>query len=225
MNVSPPKSVADRVFDTMQQEILSLELPPNTRISEAEVASRLSVSRQPVREAFRRLANLGFLSIRPQSGTTVTLISEDAVLKSRFIRIALETQTCRAACHAANADGLATLEQLIVQQRQAISDGDRHRFHILDDLFHQRICALANVEFAWEIISDHKAHMDRVRMLSLDATSQKRALAEHIAILAAISSGNADLAAQAMTSHLTRIEVLIAQLKQQSHEWFTDRST
>jgi DNA-binding FadR family transcriptional regulator len=66
--------------------------------------------------------------------------------------------------------------------------------------------------------------MDRVRMLSLDTTSQNRALDEHIAILAAITAGDADAAAQAMTDHLTRIEVLIAQLKQQSHDWFTDHT-
>ncbi|SFK93639.1 transcriptional regulator, GntR family [Loktanella salsilacus] len=224
MTPTLPKSVADRVFDTLQQQILSLELPPNTRISEAEVAARLGASRQPVREAFRRLANLGFLNIRPQSGTTVTLISEEAVLKSRFIRIALETQTCRAACRDIADDGLAILASLISQQRQAITDGDRQKFHILDDQFHRQICVSADVGFAWDIISDHKAHMDRVRMLSLDTSSQNRALDEHIAILAAITARDPNGAAHAMTAHLTRIETLIAQLKQQSHNWFTDDS-
>jgi DNA-binding GntR family transcriptional regulator len=224
MTPTMPKSVADRVFDTLQQQILSLELPPNTRISEAEVAARLGASRQPVREAFRRLANLGFLNIRPQSGTTVTLISEEAVLKSRFIRIALETQTCRAACRDIADDGLAVLASLISQQRQAITNSDRQKFHILDDQFHRQICVSADVGFAWDIISDHKAHMDRVRMLSLDTSSQNRALDEHIAILAAITARDPDGAAHAMTAHLTRIETLIAQLKQESHNWFTDDS-
>jgi DNA-binding FadR family transcriptional regulator len=47
---------------------------------------------------------------------------------------------------------------------------------------------------------------------------------EHIAILAAITARDPDGAAHAMTAHLTRIETLIAQLKQESHNWFTDDS-
>jgi DNA-binding FadR family transcriptional regulator len=49
-------------------------------------------------------------------------------------------------------------------------------------------------------------------------------LDEHIAILAAITARDPDGAAHAMTAHLTRIETLIAQLKQESHNWFTDDS-
>ncbi|WP_236939972.1 GntR family transcriptional regulator [Falsihalocynthiibacter arcticus] len=55
---------------------MTLKLAPCTKVSETDVAQKMSVSRQPVREAFKRLAMLGFLSIRPQSSTKVSLISE-----------------------------------------------------------------------------------------------------------------------------------------------------
>ena len=217
-----PPTVADQVFDVLHQRILSLELPPDIRISESEVASRMGVSRQPVREAFKRLAKLGFLHIRPQSGTTVTKISEASVVKSRFIRIALEKDTCRAACAAITPEGLARLDDLIASQRQAVAANDRERFHALDDRFHQEICVSAGVGFAWDVISESKAHMDRVRMLSLDTDSQRMALAEHEMILDAIRRNDPEAAAAALTQHLSRIMGLIAKLKAENHDWFTD---
>ena len=54
----------------------TLDLPPGARLSEAEVARQMGVSRQPVRDAFCRLSQLGFLTIRPQRATTVSPISE-----------------------------------------------------------------------------------------------------------------------------------------------------
>ena len=62
-------SVADQIFATLYHRVITLELPPGARLSEAEVARQMGVSRQPVRDAFWRLSQLGFLTIRPQRAT------------------------------------------------------------------------------------------------------------------------------------------------------------
>lgn len=219
---APQPTVADQVFEVLQQRILTLELPPRTRISEAEVAGRMGVSRQPVREAFKRLAKQGFLQIRPQSGTMVSLISEEAVLRARFIRNALETETCRMACVELDAAGFAALAALIEQQKAAVEAQDREKFHALDDAFHKEICAQSGVGFVWDLIHESKGHMDRIRMLSLNSSSQRLALNEHIAILEAIRARDLEAAAAAMNRHLSRILVLIEQIKAENHTWFTD---
>lgn len=218
----PQPTVADQVFDVLQHRILRLELPPLTRISEAEVASKMGVSRQPVREAFKRLAKLGFLNIRPQSSTTVSLISEEAVLRARFIRTALEVHTCRTACDRLTDEGLSALAALIEEQKAAIDAQDKDRFHALDDQFHREICARSGVGYVWDLIQESKAHMDRIRMLSLTTSSQQHALVEHVAIHDALSARDPDAAADAMTRHLSRILVLIEEVKAESHSWFTD---
>jgi DNA-binding GntR family transcriptional regulator len=206
----------------LQQRILALELPPRTRISEADVARRMGVSRQPVREAFKRLAKLGLLQIRPQSSTTVSLISEEAVQRARFIRTALEVQTCRTACAKLTGSGLEALASLIEAQKAAVEARDRERFHALDDQFHREICVQSGVGYVWELIHENKAHMDRIRMLSLDSSSQRHALDEHIDIFNAISARDPDAAAAAITKHLSRILVLIEEVKALDHSWFTD---
>lgn len=221
----PQPTIADQVFDVLHARILTLELPPETKISEAEVAAKMGVSRQPVREAFKRLASLGFLQIRPQSGTTVSLISEEAVLRARYIRLALEVQTCRSASESIDSNGLRALAALIERQKDAIAAGDRSRFHALDDRFHREICERAGVGYVWDLISEHKGHMDRVRMLTLDRSSQKHALSEHIVLLDAIRACDSDAAAEAITAHLSRILGQIAEIKASNHSWFTDLAT
>lgn len=217
---SSAPTVADQVFDVLQARILRLDLPPRTRISEAEVARQMGVSRQPVREAFKRLAKLGFLTIRPQSSTTVSLISEEAILRARFIRTALEVHTCRLACTALDAAGRTALRGLLEEQRAAVAREDRDQFHALDERFHREICQLSGVGYVWDMIHDSKAHMDRIRMLSLTTASQRVALEEHGVILDAIERQDADAVAAAVTAHLDRILILINEVKAMDHGWF-----
>jgi len=222
IQTAPQPSVSDQVFDALQQRILTLELPPQTRISEADVSKKMGVSRQPVREAFKRLAKLGFLIIRPQSSTMVSLISERDVLRAKFIRIALEVHTCRTACEVITSEGIGALNDLIAQQRAAVEANDKRLFHALDEAFHREICVQSGVGFVWDLILDSKAHMDRIRMLSLDATSQRLALDEHLVIFDAITNRKPDDAAAAFAQHLSRIDDLIATIKAENHNWFTD---
>lgn len=218
---APRPTIADEVFDALQKRILTLELPPETRISETEVAQKMGVSRQPVREAFKRLAKLGFLLIRPQSSTTVTLISEEAVLRARYVRTALEVHTCRTACKTLSEAGLENLAALIEEQKGAIAAEDKDRFHALDDAFHKELCNQTGVDYVWDLIHESKAHMDRIRMLSLTSSSQQTALLEHIEIHKALTARDPDAAAETMTNHLSRILGLIEDVKAQNHNWFT----
>ena len=69
-----PPSVSDVIFETLYRQVVTVELAPGSRLSEAGVARAMGVSRQPVRDAFWRLSKLGLLRIRPQRATTVTRI-------------------------------------------------------------------------------------------------------------------------------------------------------
>ncbi|MDN3720890.1 GntR family transcriptional regulator [Roseibium salinum] len=181
-------TVADTVFEELHQQILSLELAPGTRVSEVEVSKAFGVSRQPVRDAFYRLSQLGFLSIRPQRATVITKISEAAVLRARFIRTALELACLRAALKVITDDDLKDLKQLLEEQQVAVSANERQLFHRLDDDFHRRICEISGHEYVWTLIREQKAHMDRVRFLSL-ASGAQAALDDHVAIISAVQAG------------------------------------
>ena len=205
-------TAADRVFDVLYEQVVTLALPPGTRLSEVEVAKAAGVSRQPVRDAFWRLSQLGFLTIRPQRSTEVSAISEDAVRQARFIRTALEIETVRVAAERFGAAELARLDALVVEQAAAVAEGARERFHGLDDEFHRQICLLGGHDYAWALIREKKAHMDRVRFLSLSFGAQT-ALDDHLAILEAIRGRDVAAAVEAMRVHLGRIEDIMARIR------------
>jgi DNA-binding GntR family transcriptional regulator len=205
-------SAADRVFSALYEQVVTLALPPGTRLSELEVARAAGVSRQPVRDAFWRLSQLGFLTIRPQRSTEVSAISERAVMQARFVRTALEVETVRIATTSFWASEHAALDERSGAQTSAVAREDRPGVHALDDEFHRRICALSGHEFAWALIRENKAHMDRVRFLSL-SFGAPQALDDHVAILAAMKAGDAEGAVAAMRTHLGRIADIIARIR------------
>jgi DNA-binding GntR family transcriptional regulator len=214
-------SIADSVFDELHRQILRLELPPGTRMSEFDVARALGVSRQPVRDAFYRLSKLGFLTIRPQRATVVSAISERAVMQARFIRMAIEVETARVACKTLDDSDLEAIAGIIAQQERAVALRDPAAFHDLDDQFHRELCERAGTGFAWETAREMKSHMDRVRYLSL-AFASERAFEEHKDILAALRARDPDRAAEMVRQHLSRILTQIVRIRAENSAYFAD---
>ncbi|MBL3570084.1 GntR family transcriptional regulator [Rhodovulum sulfidophilum] len=214
-------SIADGVFAELQRQLLSLDLEPGSKLSEAEIARAMGVSRQPVRDAFYRLAKLGFLQILPQRATTVTLISTGAVMRAQAIRTALEAETVRVAASVLAPADFDVLETLLAEQDAAIAAADRPRFHRLDDLFHREICERAGLGHFWDLIAENKGHMDRVRMLSL-AFASRHAWDDHVRIVAALKAHDPEAACAALRAHLSRILGQIERIRADNLAWFAD---
>ncbi len=214
-------TVAEQVFDMLHEKILTLELPPGTKLSEVDVSTLVGVSRQPVREAFSRLSKLGFLLIRPQRATIVRPISEKEVLQAMYIRSALEIEVVRTAALGIQPQDLKELSILLEKQEQAAKAGERIVFHTLDDLFHKHISEAAGVGFVWAIIKENKAHMDRVRYLTLSFGTEI-ALNEHKEIYEAIAAKDQAKAVEGMRKHLSRIKYDLPRIRDEHREYFAE---
>src|SRR2546421_1713710 len=83
-------SLGDRVYRTLRDEIVFLELPPGAPVREVDVARRLGVGRTPVREALQRLAMNYLVELLPGRGAFVAPISLPDLVKITEIRINLE---------------------------------------------------------------------------------------------------------------------------------------
>ena len=215
--------VVDQVFLDLYSKIVSMVLVPGTKLSEVEVAKAMAVSRQPVRDAFFRLSKLGFLEIRPQRGTIVSLISKQSVTQAAFIRMALEIETVRKACDKLSDSDMDALEEILKQQKKASDAGDKKAFHELDDLFHRQICERAGLGFVWSLIREQKAHMDRVRILSLDYGCNQ-AFEEHQRVFFALRARNEEQAVSLMRNHLTTILQHTLRISTEHTVYFADES-
>lgn len=205
LSADPPALNARGIHAVLRQDIVSLRLTPGERLSENELAERFGTSRAPVREALIRLVEEGLIEVRPQRGSFVTRISLSAMEGSRFVREALEVAIIRkAASLGIGAAAQRQIEATIAAQLDARDDPERFTQH--DDAFHRGLAEAAGLASVWAIVEREKAQFDRVRFLSLPATTPVAVLVEqHRAILAAVLARAPEAAAAAMHQHMTEV--------------------
>jgi GntR family transcriptional regulator, rspAB operon transcriptional repressor len=124
IEVNSHEPVARRVFRELRNAIVTMGIRPGQALSEQEIATRLGVSRQPVREAFIKLSEAGLLTIRPQRGTFIVKISMKQVFDARFVREAVELAVVRRACAEMTVSGMEALRTNLDAQRKAATDLD-----------------------------------------------------------------------------------------------------
>lgn len=206
MGTPATRQSTDQIYRALRGEIVSAGLRPGEAMSEARMALRFGVSRTPVREAFKRLVEDGFLSVVPQVGTFVAPIDIAAVHDSQFVRETLECRTVVLAARHIDDSGKAALERHVRQQERALATGDQAAFFRHDDAFHAEISRLAGHPAVWSLIESVKAQLDRVRCLSLEsATWPDMIMREHRVIAESISKGDEAQAEKAMRAHLRTV--------------------
>ncbi|NRO95718.1 FCD domain-containing protein [Paraburkholderia sp. NMBU_R16] len=221
--VSPDshEPIGAQIFRALRQAIFIGQMVPGTPLSEKEVAEMFHVSRQPVREAFIKLAEAGVLQVLPQRGTFVRKISPRRVREGRFIREAIETAVARKAAESITDDQLLELGENLRDQRLAAKVNDTARFLALDEAFHYSIAQSIDCIAAWETIQDIKAQMDRVRYLSLPEVSPLDLLIrQHAKIVSALRAHDPLAAEQAMRAHLREILVSLGPVAARHPDWF-----
>ena len=202
----PGEPTARRVFRELKSAIVTMALTPGQALSENEIATQLGISRQPVREAFIKLNEAGFVRIIPQRGTFVVKISVKQVTDARFVREAVEVAVARLACKVMTPQAIADLRKNIEKQRVAAAEADPARFLALDEAFHRGLALGVDCGYAWRIVEEVKAQMDRVRYLSLpQATPVSRLVDQHVAIVDAVEARDEARAEAAVRTHLGEI--------------------
>ena len=218
-----PRSTTDLVFNELYEDIVSLRLLPGAKISEAEIAKRMGVSRQPVRDAFNRLVNLDLLLIRPQRATTVRRFSITEISNTRFVRLAVELEVVEQACAVRSDQFAEALDDNLSQQQAAVDAGQEDTFHALDYAFHKLICDFSGRPLAYEIIEKCKRQVDRLCLLSLGRDHEAQAvLDDHRAIAEALKAGSVNKARAQVRRHLGRLDDTIAEIYQKNADFFED---
>ncbi len=196
--------IGPQLLRSLRGRIIRTELAPGMRLSEQEVAEAYDLSRQPVREAFIRLAEEGFLEIRPQRGTFVRRIRAPEVMEARFMREAIEADIVKLAAAKCTPSLVSELRALVARQAET-ADGDAVGFMALDEAFHRRLADAAGQHLTWSTLQSIKAQMDRVRYLTAAEFPKGLLITQHEAIVDAVESGDESRAEGAMRSHLRKI--------------------
>jgi DNA-binding GntR family transcriptional regulator len=215
------EAITPQIFRALRASIVMLRLPPGQALSETEIAKQFGVSRQPVREAFIKLAEAGLVEIRPQRGTYVVPITRRDVMNARFIREAVEVAVVGELAERIQPAVLKELRALIAAQRRAAAENDWPTFLALDETFHRTLAESAGHAHAWRMLESIKAQMDRVRYLSFSGASPlPHLIRQHAAIVEALSRRKRSAAEAAMRHHLREILTTLPAIAEQNPELF-----
>lgn len=196
-------TLAEQVYDHLRQGILTNEYPPGTSLREETLAARFAVSRVPVREALRRLAAEGLVTLTPRLGATVSSLSPKQFLDAYRVREALETLAIRLAMPNLTSRDLTELDELNVGMRRHAAAEDIDAYFEANAAFHQLLVIKADNADLHSIYDTLIDRMRRYRWPSIDLRGGlMRSVEEHEGIVEAIRSGNLDEASRLLAAHI-----------------------
>ncbi|HVZ15299.1 MAG TPA: GntR family transcriptional regulator [Bauldia sp.] len=194
------ENLTNQTYSRLLRLILEGDMPQGTILRERALATRLGVSRTPLREALQRLEGERWL-VRPIKGIlAVASISADELMDVLHVRKLLESEAAGLAAGRLPAAEIDELRKRIsdLQSRNRVS---RIEDDDLDDVFHSAIGQAAGNKTLARVIFDMRS---RTRIAAIRHWPERVAIvcAEHLAILDAIAAGDARRASQAMSAHV-----------------------
>ncbi|WP_150806310.1 GntR family transcriptional regulator [Pseudomonas fluorescens] len=137
------KSLSEQVTEYLYKLLVSGQLKAGQRVNEAELARTLKISRNPIREAIRKLEERGLLISSPRRGTFVRSFSESDIQDIFSFRMALEEFAVRQAFRYLTDEDIESLADIVRQMEAAAKTGREMELVERDIAFHQRICELS----------------------------------------------------------------------------------
>jgi DNA-binding GntR family transcriptional regulator len=226
-SLSPPShpeiqqsSLGAEAYVRLREAILSGELEPGTRLSEARLASLLGVSRTPIRDALRRLELENFVLRDEKRRVIVQHLSETEVHEVFHLRQLLEGYACRLAAERISDAELEKLEELIAADFEACRHDRIHDLARLNDQIHDLLVVASRNRLLRMVIQDLRQRIPALRIFAFGSGEENQlGVREHAEILNLVRAGRATEAQQTMWRHLARTrDMLLAHLASTSEQ-------
>ncbi len=210
-----PRTLVDGVAAHLRELILRGAISPGERLNELRLAHELSLSRSPIREAFRMLAVEGLVAITPRRGAWVRPISVDELrdvfeMRSLFELFALSRSP------KGSANERVRMRSLLREAEAALDHGDVEAWYESSQAFHDAVIDSPGNRQLTALYGLLKLSMRRYQLMVIGLPRHPdRSQAEHQAIFDAFASGNTDRACDLLRAHLKRVrDTLVAALQE-----------
>lgn len=181
------------VVPALREAIVGNLLLPGERLTEVSLASRLGVSRTPIREAFSQLEREGLVTVLPRVGVFVREVTARDVEETYTVRAALEALAVELATQRRTAVGTAQLDDVLGDMANAVEANDEVEYTAALDRFYTVLMTMADNS---TLQSTHHSLLGPVRRLRRIAMSQagrmKASYLQSVKIRDAIVNGDAD---------------------------------
>ena len=203
LNMNAYLPLRDVVFNTLREAILKGDLKPGERLMELQLASKLGVSRTPIREAIRKLELEGLAVTTPRKGAEVakmTLKDMEDVLE---IRDALDELAVRIACQKISDEQLKQLEDMKELFEKSTQTGNVKKIAEADVTFHDVIYEATGNPKLVTLLNNLREQVYRYRVEYIkDPKNYPTLIAEHEAILESLKNRDVKNAVEAMHVHV-----------------------
>lgn len=187
---------------------------PGDRLVESELADRFGVSRTPIREALQRLETQSLLA-RDGRSLIVASLDHNQMAELYMVRSELEGLAARLAARHATEEEVRFLRQMVEEDKARV--GDPSALARTNRRFHRQVHLASHNRYLVQQLDLVYRSMALMATTSLAAKGRSEvALAEHEAIVEAISRGEGDAAASALKAHISR--AFEARLRQDAEE-------
>lgn len=195
---------AEAVYRQLLHLIFSKQLKPGQRLPEVLLAEQLNVSRTPVREALRRLANEGLVVLMPNVGASIVTPTRPEMVDTYEVRNALECLAVRKAAEKITRVQLARLEEKIAEEEEVFARRDLEAYIEVNNAFHRIIAEAGGNLILADTIENYLARtfVYMVFFESFFDFDTNPSLEEHRAIMAALKAGDAETAVSLMNRHI-----------------------
>jgi DNA-binding GntR family transcriptional regulator len=195
-----PRALYEEVAELLRQRIFKRELEPGSWIDEMKLAEEYGISRTPLREALKVLAAEGLVTMKVRRGAYVTEVSERDLAEVYHLLSLLESDAAGVVATQATDAQLAELQALHNELESAV--GDRDKFFAINERFHMRLLDIAGNRWRNQMVTDLRKVMKLNRHHSLLKSGRiEESLAEHRAVMEALSRRDAAAATQRMQEH------------------------
>ncbi len=202
MNQFKTTSLADQVFEKLENDIIQGVYPRGEILTELKLVDQLGVSRTPIRDALRRLEQERLIEDTGK-GSRVVGITEEDLEDIMNIRQRIEGLAAYYAAKNMTPEGLAELTHIVDLQDFYYDKGDAEQLRQVDEQFHDLICYLSKRTVIMDTLIPLHRKTRRYRRISMEDWSRTvNTRKEHKAIFDAMASGNADLAESLMAKHI-----------------------
>lgn len=195
-------SLADQVFEKLENDIIQGIYPKGEILTELKLVEQLGVSRTPIREALRRLEQERLIADAGK-GSRVLGITEDDLLDIMNIRERIEGLAAYYATINMTDEGRAELSHIVDLQEFYFNKNDPDHLRQVDDEFHDAICRLSKRTVITDTLIPLHRKTRRFRRIAMeDRERTAKTTQEHRDIYEAIMSGDALLAKKLTKAHI-----------------------
>lgn len=192
-----PPTLADQAYDRVEEMIVTLQLPPGTVFSEAELRARVGIGRTPLREALQRLVADRLVVVLPRRGMLVTEINPVDYLALLDVRRVLDRLVATRAARRATPTQRQALSTCAELLQQAAAAEDLEAFMRVDRAADEVLEEAARNPFATRAVAPLHAHCRRFWYAHQHDGDLSRSAALHRQVLGAVVAQDEAAAAQA----------------------------